>query len=413
MLRQATALAILLAFGTPGCFTSASEISPWDAGGSSDVDGTSGVDGTSDVGAPQWPNACSAADPCTQQGTSCQSEAVCVPNPAEGTEATLTDPADDLPEPGEAVNLACVGQEPVAPAGPETAELFGAVARFGSGGLTDEVLIEVFDAAAFDPKACEAEETLTQQQECYANYGTPLGSDVSELVDVPEAELPASCEREGSTGVSDHSKCPLGYRCIEQDLDWKCVKQFGLYAIDNVPTNTRLVLRATAQKSPAKWHVSYAFNVYLYADQVDADGRFHYDATIVHHGQWLLTPNTVSLPDIPEDRGVLGGRIRDCRTDSRDSWAVADVTLGLAQPAKKIVFFNNLEDDTVPLADRGATNVLGRFAALDIEPGWNQLVGAVRIGGEIMTLGVLDVYVFPNSLTTVSYPGLQPHWSQQ
>jgi hypothetical protein len=341
---------------------------------------------------------------------------VCVADPPAGAVATITDTAN-VPT-GQSPNLACVGEAPETPAGPEAATLFGAVARFGSGLKTYDIQVDVFDAATFHPEVCEAETTATKRAECYQSYGSPsgpgalpLGGGLSQPVDFAGA-LPATCADAVDKGIPDHSVCPLGYRCIEGDLGWECIEQYGVYEIADIPTNRMLVLRSRATTNLTKWHDSYTFSVYLYADQV-VDGRAHYDATMVSQGQWLLTPNTVGLPDISKERGVLGGRVRDCHTADRDSWPVDDVSLDLANPAKKIVFFNNSEDDTVPLEDRVTTNILGRFAALDIAPGWNTLSGALRVGDAVLEPGAVRVYVFPNSLSLVTFPGLQPHWQQE
>jgi hypothetical protein len=356
---------------------------------------------SADAGAPQLPNACSEGSDCAD-GKGC-SAGVCVPLADPTLPSVITDPANDLPT-EEAPNLACVGEAVATPDGPEKATMYGAVARFGSGLKTYDIRVEVFDATTFDPSECALLTSNTAQQECYESYGTPIGDTLSQKAELNEP-LPESC--------AGHGDCPLGYRCIKGDLGNECLEQYGLYEIPDVPTNTPLVLRATATKSKSKWHTTYSFNVYLFADSVSAEGRSHVDATMVSHGQWLLTPNTVGLGDVPPERGVLGGRIRDCRTDDRDSWAIGNVTLGLASPPKKFVFFNELEDDTVPLDDRTETNILGRFAALDVEPGWNALAGYASIGGESVEMGSLPVYVFPNSLTVVTWPGLQPFWSQK
>jgi len=221
------------------------------------------------------------------------------------------------------------------------------------------------------------------------------------------------------TGVSvpdfcdGHADCPLGYECYEHDLDFVCGEQFGLYVIENVPTETELVLRARATNFESKWHDTYVFGVVLHGDQMDDQGGVHFDATMVSEAQWLLTPNTVGLDDIPPDRGVVGGRVRDCRVaGERAGWPVAEVSLALAQPAEKIVYFNSLEDDTIPLASRTTTNIVGRFAALDVPTGWNVVAGAAWVDGELVSVGHSDVYVVPDALSIISFPGTLPHWKQ-
>ena len=408
LLTGALGLAASGCFGDgPGVNINAADTAPdsggTDAGGtdSGSTDDTS-VDAAGDSSGPvvkPLPNACADSTSCTKGA--CRS-GVCVEDPPAEATATITDPNGDIST-DTPPNLECVGQAPESPDGPQTATLYGAVARFGSGLKTYDIQVDVFAMAGYDPSACESVEDLTEKQECYAGYGTPIGTDISE----PAATtgVPGQC--------SGHSDCPLGYRCVEGDLDHECKEQYGLYEIADMPTNVPLILRATPTKLTNKWHVSYVFNVYLYADAVDADGRYHYDATIVSDGQWFTTPNTVGLPPIPATRGVVGGRVRDCRlAGERSSWAVDDVSMAMANPAEKIVFFNDLEDDTVPLDDRVTTNILGRFAALNVEPGWNELAGSVRVGGEVVPVGAIGLYVYPDALTVVSFPGMQPHWPQ-
>ena len=351
-------------------------------------------------GPPGPGHACESVSDC-EAGEGC-SAGVCVMEANLDGPSFITDPVGNLPT-DQPPNLDCIGITPPEPEGVETVTLFGAVARFGSGLKTYDIRVEVFEAATFDPSECETEK-VSKQEECYASYGSPIGEGLSKKAELV-GELPTTC--------GGHSDCPLGYRCIEGDLDYECLEQYGVFEIDNMPTNTPLVIRSTATKSPGKWHTTYVFNVYLFADNVSADGRYHVDATMVSHGQWLLTPNTVGLSDVSEERGVLGGRVRDCRAADRDSWPISNVTLGLASPPKKFVFFNDLEDDTVPLADRIQTNILGRFAALDVAPGWNKLAGYAGVGTASLEMGALAVYVFPNSLTVVTWPGLQPHWAQE
>jgi hypothetical protein len=121
----------------------------------------------------------------------------------------------------------------------------------------------------------------------------------------------------------------------------------------------------------------------------------------------------VGLPNIAPENGAIGGRIRDCHDAERDSWPIADVRLGLAAPGRSFVYFNNLEDDTVPLIDRETTDILGRFAALDVPAGWNRIAGAARVDGQVVTIGSVPVYVAPSSLSIISWPGALPYWRQR
>ena len=349
------------------------------------------------------PNACVGDGDCS--GSHCRS-GVCVVDPPAASTSSITDPHDNVPT-SDAPDLSCIDQSDAPVTQTTTATLYGAVARFGDGRKTENMLVEVMLAEDFDPSACEGISDPSAQRDCFAignTVGTVIGSSTSVLPPTP-ASLPASCE--------GHEDCPIGYQCTEKSsVEFACTEQFGLYEIADVPLGVPLIIRTTAQSNQTRWHDTWVFNVILYEDQVDA-GRVQYDATMVSDGQWLLTPNTVGLTaGVADGHGVVGGRVRDCRGTDRDSWPISEVSIGLAEPAVKTVFFNNLEDDTVPLIDRESTNILGRFAALDIAPGWNRIAGAARVGAEVVSVGSVPVYVFPNALTIVSWPGRLPYWRQ-
>lgn len=348
---------------------------------------------------PVLANACDAERACTT-GT-CRS-GVCVADPPAGAVSYITDPesntqTDRWPE------LGCVDMSQAAPAETGTATLYGAVARFGKGRKTTGIHVSVLLAEGFDPSACEAERDAAARQDCYREYGTPIGTALS-VPATPET-VPGECLR--------HEDCPLGYQCFDPaELGGSCEEQFGLYEIAGVPLGTPLILRAYATQNESQWHDTWVFNVILHADQV-VDGRVQYDAQMVSEGQWILTTNSVGLPDMSPDNGAVGGRVRDCQLADRDSWPIGDVRLGLAGPGRSIVYFNDLEDDTVPLIDRQTTDILGRFAALDVPSGWNRIAGAARVDGQVVTVGGVPVYVVPNALSIVSWPGTQPYWRQR
>ena len=382
------------------------------------------------------PNACDQDTPCGE-GLGCYAD-VCLAAPAADEALVLTNATGLDPYPAEgAPNLSCIGETVATPAGPDTVTLYGAVTRFGSGLITKDVRVEVFLASEWDPSVCEGVEDLDERLTCYANYGKAAHAETYGIQAVGASTSVGVGPEGDDRECEGHEDCELGYECIEDDVDKRCFEQFGLYEIEGIPTNTPLVIRSRAMEYEDKWHDVYMFGVYLYADQATADGRFHYDVTMVSHGQWLLTANTAGLGDIPLDKGVVGGRVRDCRLigscaqgqtpctlDSecegediceggRASWPLGGVTIGLAQPAAEVVYFNNLEDDTVPLDFRTTTNILGRYAALDIPAGWNRIAGVARLDDEVVSVGGAGVYVVPNALSIIGWPGYQPHWKQE
>jgi len=397
--KGSVAALVVLGAIAVACGDSERGIAPGDAVAGGDADAVGDTEG--DVAGPATPpNACGEGGSCPGQ-RACRS-GVCVSDPPGGTVATLTDPRGNVPT-SEAPDLSCADGSSETPAVTGEATLYGAVARFGGGRRTVDMLVEVLLAEGFDPVTCEQVTGANPRRDCYRDHGTVVGSAVS----VPAPEAPADpCEA--------HEDCLLGYQCVEiSSIDHRCSEAFGLFEIEGVPTNTPLILRTRpTQAAAGQWHDTYVFNVVLPEERVGADGRIQYDATIVSAAQWLLTANTVGISDIGASNGVIGGRVRDCPQSSRVSWPIAEVSLDLATRARRIVYFNHLEDDTVPLVDRVTTNILGRFAALDVPAGWNTVAGSARVGGEVVSVGAQRVYVVPNALVIVSWPGNQPHWRQ-
>ncbi len=370
---------------------------------SNDVaDDTSDVSGTdSDTPGPVLlPNSCSETKPC-EQGA-CRS-GVCVADPPQGANAYLTDPVENLLS-TDWPDLSCSDMTSAAPIETTTTTLYGAVSRFGKGRKTIDIKVEVLLAEGFNPGACEEEATDAAKRTCYRNYGTPIASTLSVAPPTPTS-LPDTCTK--------HEECPLGYQCFNPaNLGGDCEEQFGLYELPGIPVNTPIIIRSYATTNDAQWHDTWVFNIVLDPSR-EVEGRIQYDAQMVSHGQWLLTSNSVGLPDMAPTNGAIGGRIRDCQDDRPYAWPISEVRLGLANPGTGIVYFNNLEDDTVPLIDRQTTDILGRFAALDVPAGWNKMGGAARVDGQVVSIGAVGVYVIPNSLSIVSWPGTQPYWRQQ
>lgn len=372
-------------------------------------------DSSADGGEPEaLPKACSGSAPCSGS-VPCRS-GVCVADPPPGSLVQQSDPTDENKLTGAQPNLDCADAVPATPEGPGSAILFGAVTRFGSGKITTNVRVDVFLASEWDASVCDPIEAKGAREACYRSYGdegqdeswaiTPIASGLS--FEVGEVTLPDDCD--------DDEDCPLGYECSGDDdeIVRLCEEQFGLFALADVPTNTLLVIRSRATTHVTDWLDTFTFGVYLFADQVDAEGRYRYDVTMVSHGQWLLTANTMLIGDIPPEHGAIGGRVRDCRVaGERDGWPIGEASLGLARPAETFAYFNDLEDNTVPVVERVTTNILGRYAALDIEPGWNRIAGSIHASDGLRSIGGGDVFVLPNALSIVSWPGLQPYWKQE
>lgn len=368
---------------------------------------------------------------------------VCVQPPTEA--AVLSNPANDnLPDLTVPLELGCVGKTKAellaGRTGPAKVTLWGRVDRFGGGGVTTNVQVDVFKAADFHPENCPADACLKIEDElerdiCMSNVleclkdeskvGKPIASGVSiEPEKAVEAGLDVQTEKQADELCvkGQHLTCPPGYECRKAaEGDIKCVLTHGIYAVENVPTGESLVVRVRGLNPQAKWYDSYYWDLVVFPDRTDAKGAttqpkkylngdtFRFNPTIVGQGQWALVPNTMGLNDIRYGYGVIGGRIRDCgKDDGRGGWPIHKATVGLGVPAQGIAYFNDNEDDTVPVKTRTFTDTIGRFAAVDVPPGPNRLAAMAKVGDKATGLGGQDVYVVPNSLTIISTPGRIP-----
>ena len=358
-------------------------------------------------------------------------DGVCVFQPSVGQTAALTDPDQDNIITDKPIQLDCVGlAHDASLAGlPDvpTVTMWGRVDRFGGGVITADVEVAVFKLADFHPQACAGLTDPETSQACYrddAKVGAPLAKVVSvDPTKAAESGMDLASLSAAGANCDKHLACPSGYECRKtvSETSKTCIPTHGIYALEGIPTNTALVVRVRGTKTGNKWHDSYLWDVTLYSDRLDTTGAatqpskfvgkptYRVNPTIVGDGQWQLVPNTIGLQPISEGNGVIGGRIRDCGTPGgRGGWPIHNAKIGLGVPAEGIAFFNASEDDTVPLKSSTATDVLGRYAAVDIPAGPNRLAASALIGDKIKSLGSMDVWIIPTALMLVSMPGRVP-----
>jgi hypothetical protein len=356
-------------------------------------------------------------------------DGVCVLTPTEV--GNLSDPANDYEPSTETLQTACVDQ-PLADQikglpDVKTVTIWGRVDRFGGGDITSNVEVDVFKLSDFHPEACAGIVDEDLRATCFQNpakVGTPLAHTIS--LDPDQAAVDAkldvqSKDKAGDTCVT-HFDCPNGYECrkVKTDTSKICIKAHGVYAVENVPTNTELVVRVRKHDPNADWHDSYYWDIVLFSDHLDPKGAgnqptkyigadtYHVNPTIVGQGQWQLVPQTLGLGDITDGNGVVGGRIRDCGNLKRGGFPIHDAKVGMGIPPAGLAFFNDNEDDTVPIKNKQSTDTLGRFAAVDLPPGANRVSASVMLGTDTIKLGSQDVFVVPGALMIVSLPGRIP-----
>lgn len=343
-------------------------------------------------------NSCPENGKCAE-GKECVSGLCAVP-PKE--ETSITDFKNEKPT-SEKPKLDCIENPFPNPDGPKKVRLYGIVDRFGGGGITIGMKVSVFLFDEWHPEVCECEKDKNKRLECFINYGSAIGEGVSfdSNSDKPE-KISSLCEK--------HLECPMGYMCDTKHNE--CLKQYGYYQIDNIPTNTPIVIRVRATIFSEKWHDAYIYFAYLYASSAEkcgekegCDYKYRYNPTSVSDDQWILVPNTMGVGEIKEGNSAIGGRIQDCGDKDRPSWPISHAIVQVGNPGSVISYFNDIEDDALPLKKKTSTDIFGRFAALDIEPGWNRVTAGVLLNGKITSLGNVDLYILPNSLFLVTFPG--------
>jgi hypothetical protein len=375
---------------------------------------------------PTFKEACKTEGDCGT-GAGCV-DGVCVSKPTPAQVAVISDPDNDNLPATEPISLGCVGKsvedEIKGLTGPTTVTMWGRVDRFGAGPLTADVEVAVFKLADFHPEACAGISDTDLQDACYASdkVGQPLAKAVSVDPDKAAAVgLDVKSKVKAGEQCEKHLDCPGGYECRKDSANGgkTCAALHGVYAVENVPTNTRLVLRVRKTKPNADWHDSYLWDIMLFSNNVDdpkglqpskyvGKDTYRVNPTIVGQGQWELVPHTMGFDDIQDGHGVIGGRIRDCGTDKRGGWAIHNARIGIGVPGQGLAYFNNEEDAPVPDKLVSATDALGRYAAVDIPGGANRVASSVLIDGKVVPLGHQDVYVVPNALMIVSLPGREP-----
>ena len=354
---------------------------------------------------------------------------VCVLKPTEV--GNLTDPANDYEPSTEKLETGCV-DVPLAEQikglpDIKTVTAWGRVDRFGGGDITSNVEVDVFKIEDFHPEVCAGIADSDARDACFndeSKVGKPLAHTIS--LDADQAAVDAKIDVQSAKKAKDvcvtHFDCPNGYECQKSKADASkvCNKAHGVFALEGVPTNTRLVFRVRKHDPSADWHDSYYWDIVLFSDHLDPKGAghqptkyigqdsYHVNPTIVGQGQWQLVPTTLGLGDIQDGNGVVGGRIRDCGNLKRGGFPIHDAKVGMGIPPSGLAFFNDNEDDTVPIKNKQSTDTLGRFAAVDLPPGANRVSASVMVGTETIKLGGQDVFVVPGSLMIVSLPGRIP-----
>jgi hypothetical protein len=325
-------------------------------------------------------------------------------------------------------NLTCLGQSAATPpATPAKVTLTGFVHVFSSGPDAKGLTVQVFEQSALTGGADPATTAplLTTSVTLDPATQRACDSDPAKGCSLPSTTgcaLPVC--NDGLAGHTDDKKyCrDLGggnSECSSR-LRWE-----GRYSIDNVPTNTQLVIRTTGPggKPDTTWATMVAFNIVLStADPAckTASDVYCLDTTNPAMPKYQLNVNALSQSDyvnIPTTSGLAGGissglgaiagEVHDC-----DNVRVGYVQVGVSPEGDRFTYFNGNPIKTLPDSGRvgAGTDRLGLYAALNVKPGnvTVETAGLTSAGGAPTTFGRFTAIVYPNTVSVANINGGRP-----
>ena len=186
------------------------------------------------------------------------------------------------------------------------------------------------------------------------------------------------------------------------------------YTYPDVPMYTELLVRSSG---PGQRPL-YTYNVYITEDDPSYDaggGAYKYDVRALAEGDYLTIPTVALGQPIAPGNGAIFGEVRDC-DNVRLQFAKVDISASRTG----LEYFNDDEDDPLPDTTRRdiGTGRTSLYAALDVHVAdakgtFARVAGAGLLpagngGSNLMTLGYVDVRVFPDSVTSATLRGLRP-----
>lgn len=244
---------------------------------------------------------------------------------------------------------------PDKPTTPITTQMSGTVKIFSNGCESKLVKIEVFkvgkDGALGEP------------------VGTPLTT-------------ASECQTNGvATDIAD---CGTRYECN--------------FIYGNVPTDTELVVKT----SGPNWTDFYDYNLYIAKDAV-LNGEWKHNLRALAADDYNAIAQAAIGGPITAGNGAVAGEVHDC-----DDVRLENAIVAINQERKILTYFTSNEQHPLPDLMATGTSVLGIYAALDVAPGPVLVAAVGKVDGKVVTMGHYQARVFPNSVSIVTFHGVQP-----
>jgi hypothetical protein len=257
-----------------------------------------------------------------------------------------------------APNVACFSPAsyPTVGGASQAVTMRGFVRIFSNGCESNDVAIEVFEVQAD------------------GQLGTRIAA----------TETPESCVDAGEED-NDVEDC---------DVRWECS-----YEIEGIPSETPLAVKT----SGARWQPLIAYNVYVPTDEI-VDATWDFDPRSLATDDYGVIAQAAIGRPITAGNGAIAGEVHDC-DDIRVTNAVADVDVQKVA----LTYFTSNEDS--PLPDLGAvgTSKLGLYSAIDVPQGPATVAAAGLVNGQVVSLGRHNIYVYPDTVSSLTFRGLRPN----
>lgn len=200
------------------------------------------------------------------------------------------------------------------------------------------------------------------------------------------------------TTVADCTDVGEGSEADNCDTRWECPFEYA-----GVPSETLLAIKTENGDGAASWAPLIQYNIYIPNDEI-VDGGWENDVRALAVDDYTVIPQTSIGSPITPGNGAVAGEVHDCG-DVRLIDAVVDID----QPKKLTTYFSSDEDNPVPDTSADGTSPLGLYAALDVPEGPVTVAAGGLVNGTFVSLGQHKVWVYPNTVTSITFKGMRPY----
>ncbi len=193
---------------------------------------------------------------------------------------------------------------------------------------------------------------------------------------------------------SDVEDCP--------DTRWECPYSYAM-----VPTETEIAIKTESDVGDDTWAPLIQYNIYVPNSEV-VDGAWEHNVRALATPDYTVIPSTAIGKPITPGNGAVAGEVHDCG-DVR----VLNATAGIDKPKANLTYFTSDEDSPLPDLGAKSTSKLGLYAALDVPQGQVNVAATGLVGGQVVSLGRHTVWVYPDTVSSVTFRGLRAYQVQQ